>query len=354
MKRIVVLMSVAALSLAACGSDDDSSAATTTPADTEPVATDTPAATDAPVGTTDAPEPTEAADTTEPEAAYPVTIDHRFGSTTFEAAPEHIVSLDPQWTDVLLALNAPLDGYVALPFLDTGYFPWQEGLLDGVEPIPAIDTIPYEVVAALHPDLIVITYFAVDQATYDQLSQIAPTIATLSDAEVDQWQDMAVAAGQILDQPDEAQALIDDSEQLSADVLAELPGLEGKTYALANYVAGDAIYIVADPNDGAATFFRSIGLEIDPELVAAAGGASGRMQISTEEIGMLDSDLLILLTNGADPNEIPGYAALPAVQSGAVSILDAATVSGLNTPSPLSIPYALDAIRPALEAAAAS
>jgi iron complex transport system substrate-binding protein len=49
---------------------------------------------------------------------------------------------------------------------------------------------------------------------------------------------------------------------------------------------------------------------------------------------------------------IPGYSALPVVQSGAVSLLDVTDVSALNTPTPLSIPYALDLIRPELEASA--
>jgi iron complex transport system substrate-binding protein len=48
-----------------------------------------------------------------------------------------------------------------------------------------------------------------------------------------------------------------------------------------------------------------------------------------------------------------GYDQLPAVRSGAVAVLDYAAVVGLNTPSPLSVPYSLERIRPALEAAAA-
>jgi iron complex transport system substrate-binding protein len=40
------------------------------------------------------------------------------------------------------------------------------------------------------------------------------------------------------------------------------------------------------------------------------------------------------------------------VRDGAVAVLDLAAVSGLNTPTPLSIPYSLEQIRPALEAAA--
>jgi iron complex transport system substrate-binding protein len=285
-------------------------------------------------------------------AGEAVTVDHRYGTTAIETTPERIVSLDTQWTDVLLALDAPLVGYGVDPNLQD-IFPWQEGLLDDTTPITAIDSIPYEQVAALEPDLIVITYFAADEATYERLSEIAPTIPLLTpDGEVDKWEDIAATAGDVLGEQEAAAALVADSEQLSADVLAEHPGLEGRTYALANYVPGDGIYVVADPEDGASTFFGRIGLEIDPEILAAADGATGRVKLSLEQIGMLDSDVLVLLTNGTDTGDIPGFAALPAAQSGAVAVLDVPTVTGLNTPTPLSIPYSLEAIRDALEAAA--
>jgi len=88
---------------------------------------------------------------------------------------------------------------------------------------------------------------------------------------------------------------------------------------------------------------------VNTDLLAIADGASGRAELSLEQVGELDADMLLLLTNGADPAEIPGYGGLPAVRSGAVAMLDLPTAVGLNTPTPLSVPYGLDAIRPALE-----
>jgi iron complex transport system substrate-binding protein len=40
------------------------------------------------------------------------------------------------------------------------------------------------------------------------------------------------------------------------------------------------------------------------------------------------------------------------VHAGAVAVHDLPAVTGLNTPTPLSIPYSLERIRPALDAAA--
>ena len=317
MKRAVLAMVICTLTVTACGGSDE------------------------PAGS----------GTGSDSAAGPITIDHRYGTTTLEQPPKRIVSLDNQWTDVLVALDAPLVGAALDPVIEGGRYPWQD-LPSSVEDIPVTDSIPYEAVAALAPDLIVITWGAPERSDYDRLAEIAPTIPLLGDKEVDAWQDIATTAGQVIDAPDRARQLIADTDGLATDLAQELPGLDGKTYALANYVPGDAIYVVADPDDGAATFFGQLGLSIDPDLLALADGASGRTELSLERVDELDADLLILLTNGADPNEIVGYGRLPAVQDKAVAVLDLAAVTGLNTPSPLSLPYSLDHIRPALEAAA--
>ena len=298
--------------------------------------------------------PTEEAggeEITESEAGGPVTIEHRYGETTLEETPERIVSLDTQWTDVLTALDGRVVG--AGVFVEAGGepYPWQD-LGDDVELIPATDAIPYEAVAGLDPDLIVITYGAVEEADYEQLSEIAPTIPLLGDADVDPWEDIAVAAGEILGVPEAAAELVTEAEQRAADLGDELPGLEGKSIAFANYVPGDALYVLTDENDGANVFFSQLGLEIDPELVEQSGD-TGRLELSLENVDQLDAEVLLLLAHDADPADITGYDQLPAVQTGSAMVVDMATAVALNTPTPLSLPYALEQIRPTLEASAA-
>ncbi|WCO68787.1 ABC transporter substrate-binding protein [Iamia majanohamensis] len=285
-----------------------------------------------------------------------VTVTHAYGETEVAVGPERVVSLDTQWTDVLLALDAPPAGYAADPTLEGGTYPWRGAGLGASEPIDvgrgASLSIPYEAVAALQPDLIVVSFGVQSESDYERLSAIAPTIPLLGDEEVDAWQDMAEVAGRVLGDEEAAADLVADAEAEAAAVREALPGLEGATVALANYVPGDAIYVVADPDDGSSTLFSQLGLEITPTILDRADGATGRVELSLENLDLLDSDVLVLFTNGADPGDIPGYANLPAVRSGAVATLDYADVTGLNTPTPLSIPWSLERIRPALEAAA--
>jgi iron complex transport system substrate-binding protein len=280
-----------------------------------------------------------------------VTVEHRYGATEAPVRPERVVSLDTQWTDVLLALDAPPVGYLGDPQVD-GDMPWRGDRLAGATRMAATDALPYEQIAALDPDLIVVTYFATDRADYETLAEIAPTIPTLDTNEVDSWQEIARAAGTVLDDAAGAEALIDEVDGEVAALAGELPGLEGKTFALTNFVPGDAFYVVADPDDGANVVFAQLGLDLPPAILDAAGGGTGRVELGLEQAELLDADLLVLFTNGAEPTDIPGYRQLPAVTGGAVAVLDYADVVALNTPTPLSVPYALDLIRPELEAAA--
>lgn len=281
-----------------------------------------------------------------------VQVEHRYGTTTIESVPERIVSLDPQWTDVLLALGVTPVGYITSPLQEDPTFPWQGDALAGSEPLTYVDALPFDAVANLHPDLILVTYAAPSESDYSLLSETAPTIASLTDAEVETWEALTEVVGRVLHREDDAAALVEETHAAIQAVPDDLPGLEGRTIAFANYVPGSSLVVLADPDDGAGILFGQLGLGIAPGIAAEGGDATGRVEVSLERIDILDGDVLVVLTNGADVDDIVGWENLPAVETGAVAVLDQSQAMALNTPSPLAIPYGLDAIRPALEAAA--
>lgn len=285
---------------------------------------------------------------------YPVTIDHAFGSTTIESRPERILSLNVQWTDAVLALGEEPVAYVLdAASSETDPYPWHADQVADVERIDMRGSIPYEQLAALEPDLILTTWLAEDEATYETLSGIAPTIGLLGDLDVDRWQDQVEVVGRVLGEAERAAEVIEDVEGQVTAVAEELPGLAGKDYAAANYVEGDGLYVIADPDDGASELFYRLGMEIDPDILAVDEGAVGRVQLSLEQVDLLDADLVGILANGADPSELPGWDNLPAVRAGAVVDMTFADAVAMNTPSPLSIPHVLELFRPALERIAA-
>lgn len=291
-------------------------------------------------------------DGAEPTAS--VTIEHADGSTTIDETPERIVTLGLQWTDAVLAFDLEPVGYATDPLAgDSGVYPWNAELLADATGIDVTDGLPLEQIAALDPDLIlVVPYLLSSEGQYDTLSDIAPTIAAVTDAQVDKWQDQVDVIGRILDRSDDADAVVAEIDELVAATAAQYPGLAGKSFALANHVPGDALYVVADDTDGSSVFFQDLGMRLPPELLAAADGVTGRAKFSLEQVELLAADLLVLFNNDGQPTDLVGYERLPAVQDGAVSNIDYISVVGLNTPTPLSIPYSLEVVRPALEAAA--
>ncbi|RIQ30256.1 ABC transporter substrate-binding protein [Jiangella rhizosphaerae] len=293
-----------------------------------------------------------AADSADGDAApETVTVDHMYGSTEITGVPERIVTIDLQWTDVMLAMGVEPVGYSVDAFMPESGVPWQELPADA-EPLPLDDGPPIEQIAELQPDLIVGTFSITDEATYEQLSGIAPTIPGLDERQVTPWQDLVRTAGDVLGEPTRADEVIAEVDGEVAAVAEELPGLQGKTFSLAQYIVGDSMYIVADEQDGSSVFFQQLGMTMYGP-VKAEGEATGdaRVNVSTERSDLLQADLLAFLVNGGDESDladIPGFDQLP----GTVAVLDYPTIVGLNTPSPLSIPYGLEQLRPYLEEAA--
>jgi len=116
--------------------------------------------------------------------SFPVTIEHAFGETIIEAAPERIVTWGRGNHDALLALGIVP---VAMPFStygggDNGLHPWVEEKLAelGAEtPVQLADAqdIPFEQIAAQDPDVIIAVFSGISAEDYARLSQIAPTVA---------------------------------------------------------------------------------------------------------------------------------------------------------------------------------
>ncbi|UYM04298.1 ABC transporter substrate-binding protein [Solicola gregarius] len=280
-----------------------------------------------------------------------VEIEHQYGTTEIGDAPERIVSLDQQWTDAFLALGVEPIGYRDDPLMPDSGPPWWDDERSG-EPIAVEQGIPVEQIAALEPDLIVGTYSITDQQTYDQLSAIAPTIASESATQVQSWSEVTTTAGKILDEPEKAEDVVASVESDIERTAHDLPGLENKTFVLAQYVVGDGMYVVTDPDDGSSKLFEDLGMQLLPAAVSEGEKSDlARAQVSTERVDLLDADFLAFLVNGGDESDlddIPGFDKLPSVRAGSAAVLDYGTVVGVNTPTPLSIPYVLDELHPYL------
>jgi iron complex transport system substrate-binding protein len=330
MRAMLALLLIAA-PLAACGSDDP-----------EPAAG----------GSADAA-------AAEP-GVFPVTIEHKYGSTTVESAPERVVVVGLREQDALLALGvapvATTDWYGDQP---GAIFPWAKDELGDAPPPTVLDDtdgIEIEKVAAQRPDLILGVYSGITEKEYASLSKIAPTIAQPK-GEPDfgsSWQEETLISGKAVGKPSEAQALVDETEQLVADAAAKHPEFGGRTATMVADYRGVWVY---GPKDVRSRLLEELGFTYPKELVDAFPKEYGG-QLSDERIDTLDVDVLIWFADGdrskAEIKRDPLYSKLDVSKQDRDVFIrgDDRVYNATSFVSVLSMPTLMEALVPRLAAAA--
>lgn len=325
---LLALVAVMALSMvAACGSGGDD-AGTTTSGD----------------------EGTEGADTTE---AFPVTIEHQFGTTEVPEAPERVVSVGFTEQDDLLALGVtPVgirDWYGDQPY---AVWPWATDELGDAEPeVLSAAEIDLEQVASLAPDLIVGISSGMTDQEYAQLSAIAPTLAQ-SDEFVEYgtpWQDQFRTIATALGRTERAEEVIDELDARFAGQREQHPELEGASAVVAylNTDGGASAYASSDVRG---RLLEAYGMEVPAEIDELAGD-SFYVEISPERLDLLDVDVLIWATDDEAARAVveanPVYRGLDVTKDGrSIFIEDEVLVGAASFSSPLSLPMVLDDLTP--------
>ncbi|MGY1780973.1 iron-siderophore ABC transporter substrate-binding protein [Geodermatophilus sp. SYSU D01036] len=283
------------------------------------------------------------------DGAFPVTIENRFGTTEIPAQPQRVVTVGFNDQDFVLALGVtPVGERELLGDYDAATRPWaREQLPDEEIPTVGGEEIDLEAVAALEPDLIVGVYSFMDETVYEQLSGIAPTLAQTDDHAdgATPWQEQTLLIGQALGRGDEAQQLVDDVEGRFQQAVDENPGFAGRSLAVDLTGVGSGHYLLG-ADDLRTQFFTDLGFTV-PDTST---------DVSQERLDLLDAD--VLAVNGydqADADADPLFSALDVVTQGRTVLLggysgDVSAALGFG--SPLSLPYLLDEVVPALAAAA--
>ena len=185
-RRILGLTAAAALAMtvAACSSSSSSSS------------------TQASVGSTaGASAAASAAEASTAAAQFPVTIEHAFGTTTIESAPERVATVAWANHEVPIALGVVPVGMSKATWGDDdndGVLPWVEDALTAMGASTPVlfdetDGINFEAVADTKPDVILASYSGLTQEDYDTLSKIAPVVAFPEVAWGTSWEDMVLS-----------------------------------------------------------------------------------------------------------------------------------------------------------------
>lgn len=290
-------------------------------------------------------------DTSEATGAFPVTIEHVFGSTTVPEKPERIVALGVSDADVVLALGQVPVGNTGFAFYETGLGPWAEGLVGDAEltRIQSDSEPNLEQIAGLAPDLILGLAAGFDEQMYGKLSEIAPTIARPQGTAA-----YAVPRAQATDTiatalgvPEQGAELNAQTDRLIADTVAKYPEFAGKTgVAVMSY---DGVYAGFLPGDGRGQFLTGLGFTIPDEVTSRDTSDTFYVEVSAENVNLLDADVMLVL--GPNENfdivaENPAFANTKAGRDGAIVPATIDQRGAITYNSVLSIPYAIDNLAP--------
>lgn len=288
----------------------------------------------------------------------PVTIEHALGTTTIDAKPERVATVNWANHEVPLALGVVPVGMAAANFGDDdadGLLPWVKEKLDelGAE-TPVLfdetDGIDFEAVADTRPDVILAAYSGLTQEDYDTLSEIAPVVAYPETAWGTPWREMIELNSEAIGMSDEGDALIAELEDEIAATAAKYPAITGKTAMFLTHVDTADLSEVSfyTTHDTRTKFFEDLGLAF-PESIVEASATTDKFSL-TQSAEQADAfgDVDIIVTYGGDDlvaalGADPLLSQMPAVASG--SIVNLPGTSPLGTaanPTPLSISWILD------------
>lgn len=279
--------------------------------------------------------------------AFPVTLNHAFGSTTIESEPKRVVALGYNEADFVMALGVqPIAERQVI-----GDFPFQQRPWlpqPPLGPTPQVldaNNVPVEQIAALDPDLILGVYSFVDRGTYDALSKIAPTVAqpTEDGTNAATWDQQTRITGQALGRNEQAEQVIATTQQKFDETKRQHPDFAGKKLSMAFYTEGVPYNLGTD--DLRAQLFAGLGFQVRPDT----------QTLSLEQQGQMDGDIVVVIGRSkAEAMADPVFAAIPAVREGRVAFLPPFSSEfggALGYSSPLSLPYAIDTAVPLLDGA---
>jgi len=298
--------------------------------------------------------------TAESAAGFPVTIEHKYGSTEITEAPKRIFTAGYNEQDTLWALGVAPVGVTDWMGFANGIGPWAEEAAAAAGPKPEmledLDGIQYEKIAALRPDVIIALYSDLTKAEYDKLSQIAPTVAPpegVADWGIS-WRDTVTTLGTIVGKPEEAKEVIAGLDERVAEEKEAHPEFAGRTASFAMAFEGIWAYGESDPRSRLLT---ALGFELSPPLLELVGDTYSK-KISSERADLLDVDAVAWIGSKADRRELEAnrvYTRLPVHREGRDFFIEMErpdkAMNAIGFQSPLSIAESLDVLVPAFAAA---
>lgn len=292
-------------------------------------------------------------------AAYPITLQHKYGSTTITSEPKRIVTVGLTDQDAVLALGkVPVGTTEWLGGYPGAIGPWAKDKLgDAKLPTVLKDTgtgPQVEKIAALKPDVILALYGGLTKAQYDSLSKFAPVVAhpkQYNDYGIP-WQELTQKVGLVLGKANEAVKVITETEAKIAEVAK--PEFKNASAVMATPYEGMFVFGSQDPRS---RLLGNLGFKLPTGLDKAIGDQFGA-NISKERTDLLDQQAIVWIVgdvakDSAKLHKDPSYRDLKVVKEGREVFIHETSDYGHATSfvSALSLPYVVERLAPQLSAA---
>lgn len=293
--------------------------------------------------------------------AFPTTIKHAFGQTEITAEPKRIATVGWNDADIVVSLGVLPVGATKITWGgnakgSTDWFDAAVAKLDGKTEIARYDDtagIPVEEIAKTQPDLILGVNSGITKEEYDKLSKIAPTVAYPGQAWGTSWEDSLTLVGQALGRSTQAGTLAAETNKSIDDALAKYPQIKGKSAAWAWFTPTDLSVVgLYTSHDLRPQLLRRFGM-VDAPTVATLSKDNNQFSanLSAEKSSTLAADVLIFYVEqpgqDAELKKHPLLGQIPALKSNHyVASADNATALTMSSPSPLSMPVALEKFLP--------
>lgn len=289
------------------------------------------------------------------EGAFPITIEHAYGETTLEQAPEGVIAWGWGSADAMLALDVVPAAMQQQAYggNEEGVLPWAAEKISelGAEKPTVLETttgeVPIEQVAAVDADVFLAPYSGLTQDEYDQLTGMGlQVIAYQGEAWTTPWRDVIATVADVLGMPaagDELLARIDEQIQAKA---AEHPEFEGKTVIHA--LDSQGTLFAYKEADARSEFTTGIGFELSPALEAIdTDEATFYTTVSPENVDQLEADVIVLYADTQEAMdaflESEQGKLLPQHETGGIAqIVGVESVASMSPPTALSLPWGLD------------
>jgi iron complex transport system substrate-binding protein len=301
------------------------------------------------------------ASTSSGESAFPVSVDHKYGSTTIKKEPQRIVTVGLTDQDSVLALGeVPVGTTEWLGGYKGAIGPWAEDKLGSAEaPTVLKDTgtgPQVEKIAALKPDLILAVYGGLTKEQYESLSTFAPVVAqpkAYNDYGVP-WQEQTEIIGKALGKPEEAAEAVVATEAKIKAAADEHADFKGATAVMATPYEGMFVF---GSQDARSRLLTGLGFALPTDLDKAIGDQFGA-NISKERTDLLDQDAIVWIVgdpvkDAAKLHKDASYKDLTVVKEGREVFVNETSDYGHATSfvSVLSLPYVVERLAPQLAAA---